>query len=111
MMVWHNFQSINVVFLLTHLYHHFFGEGIGMRPVIDCYFVMNGFPTTPSLLHKEGSTSFPKPLSPQGTGDVAGGAMALPGFLYRQRSSRPQGAADDCLTPNRRLFVRCCTAL
>ncbi len=26
------------------------------------------FPTSPSLLTKEGSTSFPKPLSPQGTG-------------------------------------------
>ncbi len=28
------------------------------------------FPTTPSLLHKEGSTALPKPLSPQGRGDV-----------------------------------------
>ena len=72
----------------------------------------------PVPLSKEGSTAFPKPFSPQGTRDVAGGAIALPGFWYRQRSSRPQGAADDffdancdCLTPNRRLFVRCYTAL
>ena len=28
------------------------------------------FPTTPSLLRKEGSTAFPKPFSPQGTRDV-----------------------------------------
>ena len=28
------------------------------------------FRSTPSLLAKEGSTAFPKPLSPQGTGDV-----------------------------------------
>ena len=111
--------AFNVVYQLTHLYHHFFDEGIGMRQIIDYYFVINDlfskgylsssntlgtlskeriFPTTPSLLHKEGSTSFPKPLSPHGTGDVAGDAIALPEFWYRQRSSRPQGAADDCLT-------------
>jgi len=53
------------------------------------------FPTTPSLLHKEGSTAFPKPLSPQGTGDVAGYAIASPEFWHRQRSFRPQGADDD----------------
>ena len=65
----------------------------------------------PVPLSKEGSTAFPKPFSPQGTRDVAGDAIAMPEFWYRQRSSRPQGAADDCLTPNRRLFVRCYTAL
>ena len=38
------------------------------------------FPTTPSLLHKEGSTSLPKPLAPQEQGDVAGSAIAPPEF-------------------------------
>ena len=66
----------------------------------------------PVPLSKEGSTTFPKPFSPQGTRDVAGDAMALPGFWYRQRSSRPQGAADDCFDAIKlRLFVRCYTAL
>ena len=51
----------------------------------------------PSLA-KEGSTAFPKPLSPQGTGDVAGCAPTPPEFWYRQRSLYPQGVADDCLT-------------
>jgi len=51
-----------------------------------------------SLTLKGGSTSIPKPLSPQGTGDVAGDAIALPEFSYRQRSLCPQGAADECLT-------------
>ena len=51
-----------------------------------------------SLTLKGGFTVFPKPLSPSGAGDVAGDAIALPEFWYRQRSSRPQGAADDCLT-------------
>ena len=70
--------AFNVVYQLTHLYHHFFDEGIGMRQIIDYYVVMNDFwkvkesfsqPSRPSL-PKEGSTAFPKPLSPQGTGDV-----------------------------------------
>lgn len=30
----------NVVYQLTHLYHHFFDEGIGMRQIIDYYFVL-----------------------------------------------------------------------
>ena len=70
--------AFNVVYQLTHLYHHFFDEGIGMRQIIDYYVVMNDFwkvkesfsqPSRPSL-PKKGSTAFPKPLSPQGTGDV-----------------------------------------
>ena len=70
--------AFNVVYQLTHLYHHFFDEGIGMRQIIDYYYVVNDFwkvkerfsqPSRPSL-PKEGSTAFPKPLSPQGTGDV-----------------------------------------
>ena len=71
-------STFNVVYQLTHLYHHFFDEGIGMRQIIDYYVVMNDFwkvkesfsqPSRPSL-PKEGSTAFPKPLFPQGTGDV-----------------------------------------
>ena len=71
-------SPFNVVYQLCHLYHHFFDEGIGMRQIIDYFFVMDDFwkvkesfsqPSRPSL-PKEGSTAFPKPLSPQGTGDV-----------------------------------------
>ena len=70
--------AFNVIYQLTHLYHHFFDEGIGMRQIIDYFLVMDDFwkvkesfsqPSRPSL-PKEGSTAFPKPLSPQGTGDV-----------------------------------------
>ena len=75
-------SAFNVVYQLTHLYHHFFDEGIGMRQIIDYFLVVNDFSKnvfldnksskiTPSLFTlKEGSTAFPKPLSPQGTGDV-----------------------------------------
>mgnify|MGYP001071709919 CR=1 FL=1 len=33
--------SFNVIYQLTHLYHHFFDEGIGMRQIIDYYYVVN----------------------------------------------------------------------
>ena len=70
--------AFNVIYQLCHLYHHFFDEGIGMRQIIDYYYVVDDFwkvkesfsqPSRPSL-PKEGSTAFPKPLSPQGTEDV-----------------------------------------
>ena len=80
-------MAFNVIYQLTHLYHHFFDEGIGMRQIIDYFLVVNDFSKNvfldtdfsnhpvnfsnhPVPLSKEGSTAFPKPLSPQGTGDV-----------------------------------------
>ena len=33
-------MAFNAVYQLTHLYHHFFDEGIGMRQIIDYYFVL-----------------------------------------------------------------------
>ena len=34
-------STFNVVYQLTHLYHHFFDEGIGMRQIIDYYYIVN----------------------------------------------------------------------
>ena len=72
--------AFNVIYQLCHLYHHFFDEGIGMRQIIDYFLVVNDFSknvflnndlSNPSVsLSKGSSTAFPKPLSPQGTGDV-----------------------------------------
>ena len=36
--------AFNVIYQLTHLYHHFFDEGIGMRQIIDYYFVIKVSP-------------------------------------------------------------------
>ena len=36
-------MAFNVVYQLTHLYHHFFDEGIGMRQIIDYFLVVNDF--------------------------------------------------------------------
>ena len=32
--------AFNVIYQLSHLYHHFFDEGIGMRQIIDYYYVV-----------------------------------------------------------------------
>jgi hypothetical protein len=69
--------AFNVVYQLTHLYHHFFDEGIGMRQIIDYYYVVNNdlsnhpvnFSNHPVPLSKEGSTFSPSPSS-SGSGDV-----------------------------------------
>lgn len=34
-------MAFNVVYQQTHLYHHFFDEGIGMRQIIDYYYIVN----------------------------------------------------------------------
>ena len=34
-------MTFNVIYQLTHLYHHFFDEGIGTRQFIDYYYVVN----------------------------------------------------------------------
>ena len=94
--------AFNVVYQLTHLYHHFFDEGIGMRQIIDYYVVMNDFwkvkesfsqPSRPSL-PKEGSTAFPKPLSPQGTGDVT--APSRCSEPLRSKVGGPSKVSPDC---------------
>ena len=72
--------AFNVVYQLTHLYHHFFDEGIGMRQIIDYFLVVNDFSKNvflnndlsnhpvnfsnhPVPLSKEGSTFSPSPSS------------------------------------------------
>ena len=56
--------AFNVNYQLTHLYHHFFDEGIGMRQIIDYYYVVNNYLSNPSVsLSKGSSTSHPSPLS------------------------------------------------
>ena len=71
--------SFNVIYQLTHLYHHFFDEGSGMRQIIDYFLVVNDFSKNvfldtdfsnhPVPLSKEGSTFSPSPSS-SGSGDV-----------------------------------------
>uniref|UniRef100_UPI003FEDDABB nucleotidyltransferase family protein n=1 Tax=Prevotella sp. TaxID=59823 RepID=UPI003FEDDABB len=110
-------SSFNVVYQLTHLYHHFFDEGIGMRQIIDYFLVVNDFSKNvflntdlsnhpvnfsnhPVPLSKEGSTAFPKPLSPQGTGDVT--APSRCSEPLRSKVGGPSKVSPDCAGWDRR---------
>ncbi len=62
------------------------------------------FSNHPVPLSKEGSTSLPKPLAPQGQGDVAVYAIASTEFWYRKRSLCPKGLAMSAYEIKLRLF-------
>ena len=64
--------EFNLIFQLTHIFSHLMNEGIGLRQLVDYYYVICDFykvyqktsKITPSLFTlKEGSTSHPDPLS------------------------------------------------
>ena len=69
--------EFNLIFQLTHIYAHLLNEGIGLRQLLDYYYVLCDFykvyqkssKITPSLFTlKEGSTSHPDPLTLRGEG-------------------------------------------
>jgi hypothetical protein len=103
--------AFNVVYQLTHLYHHFFDEGIGMRQIIDYFLVVNDFSKnvfldnksskiTPSLFTlKEGSTSHPDPLTLRGEGGNRPTRCSEP---LRSKDGGPSKVSPDCAGWDRR---------
>ena len=94
--------AFNVIYQLTHLYHHFFDEGIGMRQIIDYYYVVCDFykvyqnfsKITPSLFTiKEGSTSHPDPLTLRGEGGNRPTRCSEP---LRSKDGGPSKVSPDC---------------
>ena len=101
--------AFNVIYQLTHLYHHFFDEGIGMRQIIDYFLVVNDFSKNvflnndlsnhpvnfsnhPVPLSKEGSTFSPSPSS-SGSGDVTALRCSEP---LRSKDGGPSKVSPDC---------------
>ena len=62
--------AFNVVYQLTHLYHHFFDEGIGMRQIIDYYYVVSMLNVNCEML-----TWLPKDLKHLGLWKFVGAVM------------------------------------
>ena len=99
--------AFNVIYQLTHLYHHFFDEGIGMRQIIDYYVVcdfykvyQNSSKITPSLFTiKEGSTSHPDPLTLRGEGGNRPTRCSEP---LRSKDGGPSKVSPDCAGWDRR---------
>ena len=63
-------MAFNVIYQLTHLYHHFFDEGIGMRQIIDYYYVVSMLNVNCEML-----TWLPKDLKHLGLWKFAGAVM------------------------------------
>ena len=102
-------SAFNVVYQLTHLYHHFFDEGIGMRQIIDYFLVVNDFSKNvfldydfsnhPVPLSKEGSTFSPSPSS-SGSGDVT--APSWCSEPLRSKDGGPSKVSPNCAGWDRR---------
>ena len=100
--------AFNVIYQLTHLYHHFFDEGIGMRQIIDYFLVVcdfykvyqNSSKITPSLFTiKEGSTSHPDPLTLRGEGENRPTRCSEP---LRSKDGGASKSSPDCAGWDRR---------
>ena len=106
--------EFNLIFQLTHIYAHLMNEGIGLRQLLDYYYVLCDFykvyqkssKITPSLfalkegdfsnhpvpLSKEGSTFSPSPSS-SGSGDVTALRCSEP---LRYKDGGPSKVSPNC---------------
>ena len=107
--------EFNLIFQLTHIFTHLMNEGIGLRQLVDYYYVIcdfykvyqNSSKITPSLftlkegdfsnhpvpLSKEDSTFSPSPSS-SGSGDVT--APSRCSEPLRSKDGRPSKVSPDC---------------
>ena len=94
--------EFNLIFQLTHIYAHLMNEGIGLRQLVDYYYVICDFykvyqissKITPSLFTlKEGSTSHPDPLTLRGEGGNRPTRCSEP---LRSKDGGPSKVSPDC---------------
>ena len=95
-------KAFNVIYQLTHLYHHFFDEGIGMRQIIDYFLVVNDFSknvflnnnfSNPSVSLSKGSSTFSPSPSSSGSGDVTALRCSEP---LRSKVGGPSKVSPGC---------------
>ena len=94
--------EFNLIFQLTHIFTHLMNEGIGLRQLLDYYYVLCDFykvyqkssKITPSLFTlKEGSTSHPDPLTLRGEGGNRPTRCSEP---LRSKDGGPSKVSPDC---------------
>ena len=99
--------EFNLIFQLTHIYAHLMNEGIGLRQLVDYYYVLCDFykvyqkssKITPSLFTlKEGSTSHPDPLTLRGEGGnrPGGNRPTRCSEPLRSKDGGPSKVSPDC---------------
>ena len=100
--------EFNLIFQLTHIFSHLMNEGIGLRQLLDYYYVLCDFykvyqkssKITPSLFTlKEGSTSHPDPLTLRGEGGNRPTRCSEP---LRSKDGGPSKLSPDCAGWDRR---------
>ena len=100
--------EFNIIFQLTHIYSHLMNEGIGLRQLLDYYYVLCDFykvyqkssKITPSLFTlKEGSTSHPDPLTLRGEGGNRPTRCSEP---LRSKDGGPSKVSPNCAGWDRR---------
>ena len=100
--------EFNLIFQLTHIFSHLMNEGIGLRQLLDYYYVIcdfykvyqNSSKITPSLFTlKEGSTSHPDPLTLRGEGGNRPTRCSEP---LRSKDGGPSKVSPDCAGWDRR---------
>ena len=101
--------EFNIIFQLTHIFSHLMNEGIGLRQLLDYYYVIcdfykvyqnsskitpkeGDFSNHPVPLSKEGSTFSPSPSS-SGSGDVTALRCSEP---LRSKDGGPSKVSPDC---------------
>ena len=98
--------EFNIIFQLTHIYSHLMNEGIGLKQLVDYYFVICDFYkvyqnfSNPSVSLSKGSSTFSPSPSSSGSGDVT--APSRCSEPLRSKDGGPSKVSPNCAGWDRR---------
>ena len=98
--------EFNLIFQLTHIFSHLMNEGIGLRHLVDYYFVLCDFYkvyqnfSNPSVSLSKGSSTFSPSPSSSGSGDVT--APSRRSEPLRSKDGGPSKVSPNCAGWDRR---------
>ena len=98
--------EFNIIFQLTHIYSHLMNEGIGLRQLLDYYYVLCDFykvyqkSSNPSVSLSKGSSTFSPSPSSSGSGDVT--APSRCSEPLRSKDGGPSKVSPNCAGWDRR---------
>ena len=99
-------MEFNLIFQLTHIYAHLMNEGIGLRQLVDYYYVLCDFYkvyqnfSNPSVSLSKGSSTFSPSPSSSGSGDVT--APSRCSEPLRSKDGGPKRSSPNCAGWDRR---------
>ena len=98
--------EFNLIFQLTHIFSHLMNEGIGLRQLLDYYYVLCDFYkvyqnfSNPSVSLSKGSSTFSPSPSSSGSGDVT--APPPRSEPLRSKDGGPKRSSPNCAGWDRR---------